>query len=233
MNEDSKLEPWRSDGEHATSRPRSLTTIFIIYEWVGKKHFVSLKLEGQSGVRTHDLRISNPVNTRHWSNVGLILDHRLRRWPNINPILLQCLVFTGKQAALATAPAHLPSAAMSKRNAPSSHHDTLLNGGLMLVNRLLRWPNVALISRQCGMFNGINVQCSFPTIGFLHIINHFLCAPLHVAHKDPTYNNQHVFIVICLASRDLHPAYSCQSMNIYAIYFFALVSPTASFLCFI
>ena len=35
----------------------------------------------------------NPANTRHWTNVVLMLSHRLRRWPNINPTLVQCLVF--------------------------------------------------------------------------------------------------------------------------------------------
>ena len=34
-----------------------------------------------------------PANTRHWTNVGLMLGHRLRRRPNINPTLVQCLVF--------------------------------------------------------------------------------------------------------------------------------------------
>ena len=54
----SKFESWRSEAEHTTSRSRRLSTILILYEWAGKKHFVSLKLEGQSGVRTHDLRLS-------------------------------------------------------------------------------------------------------------------------------------------------------------------------------
>ena len=32
-------------------------------------------------------------NTRHPTNAGLMLVHRLRRWPNINPTLVGCLVF--------------------------------------------------------------------------------------------------------------------------------------------
>ena len=28
------------------------------------------------------------------TNVGLMLAHRLRRWPNIKPTLVQCAVFT-------------------------------------------------------------------------------------------------------------------------------------------
>ena len=34
-------------------------------------------------------------NTRRWTNAGLKLAHRLRRWPNINPALVQRLVFAG------------------------------------------------------------------------------------------------------------------------------------------
>ena len=56
--QDSKVAPWRSEAEHAISRSRRFLTIFNHHEWVGKKHFVSLKLECQSGVRTHDLRLS-------------------------------------------------------------------------------------------------------------------------------------------------------------------------------
>ena len=36
-----------------------------------------------------------PANTRHWANVGLMLGQRRRRWTNIKPILVQCLVFAG------------------------------------------------------------------------------------------------------------------------------------------
>ena len=31
----------------------------------------------------------------HSNNVGLMLGHRLRRWPNIKPTLFECLVFAG------------------------------------------------------------------------------------------------------------------------------------------
>ena len=34
-----------------------------------------------------------PANTKHWTNVRLLLGRRRRRWPNINPTLGQCLVF--------------------------------------------------------------------------------------------------------------------------------------------
>ena len=56
--QDSKFKPWRFEAEHATSWSRRLPTILNLYEWAGKKHFVSLKLEGLSGVRTRDLWLS-------------------------------------------------------------------------------------------------------------------------------------------------------------------------------
>ena len=61
MNEvtkDSKFEPWRSKAENTTARSLRFPTIFNSYECAGKKHFVSLKLEGQSGARTRDPRLS-------------------------------------------------------------------------------------------------------------------------------------------------------------------------------
>ena len=54
----SKFEPRRSEAEPATSRSRRLPTILSLYELAGKKHFVSLKLEEQSGVRTSDHLLS-------------------------------------------------------------------------------------------------------------------------------------------------------------------------------
>ena len=36
-----------------------------------------------------------PVKQTHWTNVGLMLGHRLRCWPNIKPSLVQCIVLTG------------------------------------------------------------------------------------------------------------------------------------------
>ena len=52
-----EFEPSRSEAEHATSRSRRLPIILNLYEWAGKKQFVSLKLEYQSWVRTRDLRL--------------------------------------------------------------------------------------------------------------------------------------------------------------------------------
>ena len=64
---DSKLEPWRFEVEYATSRSQRLPTIMNPYEWAGKKHVVSLKHEGQSGIQT-SYRARSAV--RQWFNVG-------------------------------------------------------------------------------------------------------------------------------------------------------------------
>ena len=39
---------------------------------------------------------NNPVNTRRWTNVASMLDHRLRRWPNFETKLAQSFVFIEK-----------------------------------------------------------------------------------------------------------------------------------------
>ena len=36
-----------------------------------------------------------PANRRHWTIVGSMLVHRLRRWPNIDRAMVQCLLFAG------------------------------------------------------------------------------------------------------------------------------------------
>ena len=87
---DSKLEPWRFEGEHVTSRPRRLPTILHPYEWAGKKHFVSLKLEGQSGIQTSyrarsAVRQWFNVDQRHWQSAGfgIVLGRRFEfYWEN-------------------------------------------------------------------------------------------------------------------------------------------------------
>ena len=38
----------------------------------------------------------NPSKYDHSANVGIMLVHRLRRWPNIDPTLGECLVFAGR-----------------------------------------------------------------------------------------------------------------------------------------
>ena len=49
-----EIEPCWSTAEHTSSRSRRLPTIFNIYDWTGRKHFVSLKLESQSRRRIRD-----------------------------------------------------------------------------------------------------------------------------------------------------------------------------------
>ena len=39
---------------------------------------------------------SEPANTRRWTNVGLMLGQRRRRWANIKPTLVQRLVLAGE-----------------------------------------------------------------------------------------------------------------------------------------
>ena len=38
---------------------------------------------------------TSPADRTDWNNVGLMLGHRLRRWPNINPALFQCVLLAG------------------------------------------------------------------------------------------------------------------------------------------
>ena len=39
--------------------------------------------------------VDSPANTIHRAIAGSMLVHRLRRWPNIEPTMTQCLVFAG------------------------------------------------------------------------------------------------------------------------------------------
>ena len=45
---------------------------------------------------------TRPANTRHWTNVGSLFGQRRRRWTNIEPTMVQCLVFGEFQAGLST-----------------------------------------------------------------------------------------------------------------------------------
>ena len=47
------------------------------------------------GSRAERVKPTFPANTKRSANVGLMLAHRLRRWPNIKPPLGQRLVFPG------------------------------------------------------------------------------------------------------------------------------------------
>ena len=39
--------------------------------------------------------IMNQANTTHWPKINILLAHRLRRWPNIKPTLVDCLLAVG------------------------------------------------------------------------------------------------------------------------------------------
>ena len=58
MTQDSKFVPGRYEAEHATPRLRRFPTILNLCKRAGEKYFVSLKLEGWSGARTRDHRLS-------------------------------------------------------------------------------------------------------------------------------------------------------------------------------
>ena len=42
-----------------------------------------------------EVRLCIPASTRHWTNAGSMLGRRRRRRANIDPALVQCLVFAG------------------------------------------------------------------------------------------------------------------------------------------
>ena len=94
----STFEPLRSGAELAISRSRRFPIILSAYEWAGKKHFVSLKLEcrylwlsEQAALPLHQSprQGAYPANRRHWINTGVMLSHHRRRWTNIKTALEQ------------------------------------------------------------------------------------------------------------------------------------------------
>ena len=122
QTQDSKFQPWWSEAEYAISRLRRLPTVFNLYEWAGKILFLFLKHAGQSGVRTRDLRLSKqaalsttpgpppcveiePHPAKHetlrqcWVNVG-------QTSTNIDPTLVQCLLFPGICIVMMTLSSH-------------------------------------------------------------------------------------------------------------------------------
>ena len=118
-----KYEFWNLavvEAEIATSRPRRLPTILNIYEWAGKEHFASLKLECQCGVRTCDLRLAKqaalsttpgpppqnrirdiPANTRYRPNVGPPSTMLAQHWVDIS-CLLGCLMLSACEQTFIT-----------------------------------------------------------------------------------------------------------------------------------
>ena len=82
--------PWLSEAELATSWSRRLPTISNLYEWGGKKHYISLKLECQSGVdpRSPTFQASS-VN--HCTRAPVLRPRDTRLW-HIILAHLQCVV---------------------------------------------------------------------------------------------------------------------------------------------
>ena len=76
----------------------SLTTINLLGEawfWNIKRTFMPVTSWSVMFIMISSVNRPTPANTTHWNNVGLMLGHRLRRWPNIKPTLFQCVVFAG------------------------------------------------------------------------------------------------------------------------------------------
>ena len=77
------------------------------------------------------------VSTIHWPNVGSMLCHRLRHWPNIEPALGQCIVFAG----MVVSPPTTRSTPANTRRSPIA--------GLMLIHRRRRWTNIKPALPHC------------------------------------------------------------------------------------
>ena len=90
QTQDSKFEPWRSEAEHATSRSRMFPTILTFTRGWGRNIFVSFKPPGPGT----EPRTMHPTNTM--KIVGAVsfsmMGQRLRRLPNIETALVECLV---------------------------------------------------------------------------------------------------------------------------------------------
>ena len=65
---------------HAALHAKPKGSIWLLYKWADTAFLA--------------LQSSAPANTRLWPNAGLMLGHRLRRWPNIEPALVKvwCLL---------------------------------------------------------------------------------------------------------------------------------------------
>ena len=65
-----------SEAEHATSLSRRLSILLNLYQWAGKKHFVSLKFKCQSGGRTRYVHTLD-----NWCKISLDEENK---WKKIN-----------------------------------------------------------------------------------------------------------------------------------------------------
>ena len=82
----------------------------------------------------------SPMSTIHKPNACLMLDHRLWRWPNIEPTLDLYIVFDGTSLRAGYVPANTGRSA---------------NADLMLAHRLRRWPNIKTAFAERFMSDGV------------------------------------------------------------------------------
>ena len=76
---------WHDKDECISNRSYDVTRLEFVKIW----RRTSRQPAMSQGIR------ASPTDTRSWISVSLILAHRLRRWTNIKPTLVQDLVFTG------------------------------------------------------------------------------------------------------------------------------------------
>ena len=81
-----------------------------------------------------------------------MLVHRLRRWPNITPTLVEFFVYTGEDLS-------------------SAVENMTANVGVMLVHRLRRWPNITPTLGDCLVYTGEDLSCAVenmtPNVGVM------------------------------------------------------------------
>ena len=87
QTQESKFVPWRSEAEHATSRPRRLPTILTFTRWWGRNIFVSFKpprpgteprtLAWKAAVLTTTLGPREPPKNGEMNKVTLVTSHTI------------------------------------------------------------------------------------------------------------------------------------------------------------
>ena len=138
---------------------------------------ISQKVKKRDDVHSLEIKMSNdtctghsdsdPANTRRWTSGGLMLGHRLRRWTNIKPPLVQRLVFawvfnlqqdsrskTKSSTCLLFKWALRPTAFWLYRADCPANAVLWTNDGLMLAKRRRRWASINPLLVQCSAFAG-------------------------------------------------------------------------------
>ena len=107
-------------------------------------------------------RATFPANSQCWVNAGLLLGHRLGRWPNSNRALVQRGVCW---LGMLSGTSEVQCIVFASRATFPANSQFWVNAGLLLGHRLGRWPNSnrALVQRGVcwlGMLSGtLEVQC--------------------------------------------------------------------------